>query len=127
MGGKPGSGEGTTFVEEQQQHSVGLSLLPGAAYGVVLLGQLPLPQVLPRNKVSIPLALPEEPLPSADPLEPAKPLLSLLSLQRPSHIRSGASSQMQPTPSIYNKGTDEKTINSNTVCLQKQDYIQCAT
>lgn len=90
-------------------------------------GQLPVPQVLPRNKVSIPLALPEEPLPSADPSEAAVPVLSLQPLPTPSLVRSGACSQMQPAPSVYNKGTDKQAFHCNTVSLQGHDYIPCPT
>lgn len=126
-GGKPGSKGGTIFQEEQQQHRLGLSLLPAAAFEVVLLGHFPLPGALPRNKVSVPLALTEEPLPSADPSGAAIPLPSLLTLQRPSVMKSGALSQGQPTSSIYDKGTDKQAFNSNTVSLQNRDYIRWPT
>lgn len=109
-------------MQEEQQHSLGLSLLPEAAFGAALL-----PQVLPRNKVSIPLARPEEPLPSADPSGAAIPPLSLPPLQTPTPVRSGAFSHVQPTSRTYEKGTDKQAFNSITVSFQNHDYIPCPT
>lgn len=128
-GGKPASGGSIFQVEQQQQqqHRLGLSLLPEAAFGGVWLGQIPLPQVLPRSKVSVPLVPPEEALPAVDPSEAAIPPRSVPPLQTPSLGRSGAFSQMQPTPSICNKGTDKQAFKCNTVALQNQHYIPCPT
>lgn len=42
-GGKPGSGGGTIFQGEQQQHSLSLGLLPEAAFGALLPGAAPCP------------------------------------------------------------------------------------
>lgn len=94
---------------------------------LVLLSQLPLPQVLPRNKVTAPSPGPwsaRVSLAPADPSEAATPPASLSPLPAHSAI-TNVFLRVQQSPSAWETGKDNQVLNPKALSCPTQEYLLC--